>query len=377
MNYSTVVLSADQKEYQITCEIQTIKVVKVIFQMFAIMEIQYGYVCWMFLEAISAIVIAVRLQYRVFREYPWLKVDMTKVNELKSRYDYVLEKIKMSFYHRIGGFFLTQTTPLLVYAFASLTMVAIYGNYLIIMTGCLLLVDALSRGFYAGIGNLVAEGTKDIIKIKSVFWDVFTLRLFIAGGICFGIWHLSESFVILWIGEDYVMPSVPLFFLIATFFIQMSRTCEFFLVAYGLFKDIWAPIVESMLNLGCSIFLVNFFGLSGIFMGVVISQLIVVIIWKGYFLFSSAFKESSKEYYVGFIKKVALIVISATATELLVRKLDFSPVEGIGSWCLYSSILMLVYVTISLILFYLLDPQSRVMFTRIYNLLTRLVNIIK
>lgn len=47
-----------------------------------------------------------------------------------------------------------------------------------------MLVEAVFRGLSAGVGNLVAEG--DIKLIKSIFWQIVTARLFLAGLICSG-----------------------------------------------------------------------------------------------------------------------------------------------------------------------------------------------
>ena len=46
VNYKTIVLSADQKEYQITFRIQSIKVIKVFVQMVAIGTLSHGYLWW-------------------------------------------------------------------------------------------------------------------------------------------------------------------------------------------------------------------------------------------------------------------------------------------------------------------------------------------
>lgn len=56
---------------------------------------------------------------------------------------------------------------MIIYAYASLTLVAIYGNYMLLVTGISLFMDALLRGMNAGVGNLVAEGDKQ--RIKNVF----------------------------------------------------------------------------------------------------------------------------------------------------------------------------------------------------------------
>lgn len=47
-------------------------------------------------------------------------------------------------------------------------------------------------------------------------------------------------------------------------FIAMTRTNDSFIVAYGLFQDVYAPVVEAILNLGLSVVLGYYYGLAGI-----------------------------------------------------------------------------------------------------------------
>lgn len=58
---------------------------------------------------------------------------------------------------------LGQTSPLIIYAFLSLTVVAIYGNYMLLVVSTSMIVTSMVNGMNAGIGNLVAEGNKEKI----------------------------------------------------------------------------------------------------------------------------------------------------------------------------------------------------------------------
>ena len=76
--------------------------------------------------------------------------------------------------------------------------------------------------------------------------------------------HLSHSFISFWVGQDYLLDS--------TFFRFISYLCFYcndsyddsFIVAYGLFQDVYAPVVEAILNLGLSVVLGYYYGLAGI-----------------------------------------------------------------------------------------------------------------
>ena len=60
-----------------------------------------------------------------------------------------------------------QSSFIIIYAFVNLTMVGIYGNYMLIANSLRMLFNAVFTGVVAGVGNLVAEGDKK--KMLAVF----------------------------------------------------------------------------------------------------------------------------------------------------------------------------------------------------------------
>lgn len=353
VNYKMIVLSADQKEYKVTIETQSVKVIKVLMQILVVWKLPNGYVWWMFLEAVAAILTSIRLIICVKKEYPWLVSNVSKGKLLNRQYPQLLVKTKQLFFHKIGGFILWQLDPLIIYGFTSLTWVAIYGNYCILMFGCQMLVESISRGLNAGVGNLVVEGNTK--KIKKIFWEITTARLFLAGFVCSGVVLLSESFVILWIGEDYVLPKQALFFMVIIFFIQMTRTSDIFLHAYGLFQDIWAPFLELFLNLSLSILFGYFWGLSGILAGVMVSQILIVNSWKAYFLYNQGFNQGILEYIVLYTKKIILLFLTSQISFYLFKMININETINVFNWIADGIRFMFIYAFVGFILFIVFD----------------------
>lgn len=357
INYRQIVLTADQKEYKITLNVQGFKILKVILQILAIRYLSNGYVYWMILELLFSATAAVVLDKVLKREYPWLKSSPKQGNELRAKYPEIITKTKQVFFHQIAIFVLTQTSPLIIYVYASLTLVAVYGNYMLIVTGVTLLMNALLNSVSAGIGNLVAEGNKK--QIKEVFWELTSLRIWLASIICFGIYKLGHSFIILWVGAEFVLDQSSFWILIIIAFINLTRTNSIFLSAYGLFHDIWAPLTEAILNLGLSILLGYYYGLSGILLGVAISLLLVVYGWKPYFLYRCGFKESIWEYVLRYIKYLLLIGVSFAGTFYLSNKIFSDFVSSYWEWTVYALKLISLYIFISSLLFLCVDESLR------------------
>ena len=229
------------------------------------------------LEGGFAVIASIALSAMVRRTYPFLKTGISTSAELKKKYPEIVTKIKQIFFHKISTFVLQQTSPLIIYAFASLTLVTYYTNYTTITIGLALLLNALFNSIGAGVGNLVASGDKQ--RIMNVFDELFSVRFYISAGASIALYILTPSFITLWIGEQYILPQSTLAIICFTLFLNASRTSvDSYINAYGLFQDVWAPIAEACLNLGLSVLFGWIWGLNGILMGVVVSLLLIVFL---------------------------------------------------------------------------------------------------
>ena len=208
VNYKQIVLSADQQEYRIQYTYKASMLAKLLCQILAIRYLPNGYVWWLVLEVVFAVVASVALNRVIARTYPYLETDMDRGKELAKKYPDILTKVKQLFFHKIGGFALSQTSPIIIYAYTTLTVVALYGNYMLIIMGGQTLMTAIFNSMNAGIGNLVAEGNRE--RILAVFEELFSIRFLFTCVMCFGVFILTPSFIILWIGNEYVLDSMVL-----------------------------------------------------------------------------------------------------------------------------------------------------------------------
>ena len=262
---------------------------------------------------------------------------------------------------------MTQTSPLIIYAYASLTLVAIYGNYMLIVTGVTMLVNALLNSIGAGVGNLVAEGDKK--KIKAVFWELTVLRMWIASVICFGMYMLGDSFITLWVGKEYILSQSAFVILIAITFINLTRTNDIFLNAYGLFQDIWSPMVETFLNLGLSILLGYYYGITGILSGVLISLVVVICTWKPYFLYGWGFKENVLEYILLYIKYIVGLIVSFRISSFCIYKFLSIGEKDYLHLFFYAIQVVVLYSIISILILFCIGGSAKKFIKRIWEAL--------
>ena len=201
-----------------------------------------------------------------------------------------------------------------------------------------MLLGALFTGLGASVGNMIAEGDRPLIL--KVFRELFSSRFLIVALCSICIWFLADPFITVWLGAEYLLDRTTLLLIVVTFFLgSMRSVVDMFINSYGLFQDIWAPLVEAVLNLGFSIGLGYFYGLHGILGGVIISQLIIIFTWKPYFLFTRGMKEPIGIYIVLYAKHLLAGAVCFFIVRAVCGLIPFDPASSIWSFLLYASIL--------------------------------------
>ena len=283
-NYKQLLVGANQKQYLVNAYFQTIGIVQSITQIFLAYYYRNLYL-WVLVGLFFTIIGILVFNYRIRQLYPWLKISIKEGKQNLTKHPEVLKKTRQIFIHKIKDFILYRSDDILVGVFVSVIHVAFYGNYTIITNKLNYLVNILSDGMNAGVGNLIAEGnSQNTIK---VFWELTALRFLIAGVVIFGLLLFTQSFIACWFGKQYILSDPILYLLLFNTFIYLSRgVVQMYIGAYGLFSDVWAVWAELFLNIAITLCLAPFYGIIGILLGKIVSVFFIAIFWKPYFLFT-------------------------------------------------------------------------------------------
>lgn len=368
-NYRQVLIQADQKNFKLMPWIHGVRYSKIFLQIALLMFTPLGIWGWIGAELAGGIVTVFAINHVIRKEYPWLRPSEESAKLLLPRYKSLMTKVKQLFAHKIGTFVLHQTSPLIIYAFVSLETVTYYGNYMMLIGYCMTLMNVIFGGISASIGNLIADNNKN--HTMEVFWELFTSRVWIAGIACFGVYIFVGPFISIWLGNRYVFGESTLLLLILYMYIHISRTViESFKDAYQLFADVWSPIAESCLNLGCSILFGYLWGLNGVLMGVNLSLIIIILLWKPYYTFRHGLKSPVLPYYMQYAFHTGVLIVGALVAKWMMAQFQYE----------HSDLITLVFVlllgmTVFIIITYailMLSTKGMRMFTiRIKNILLR------
>ena len=258
--------------------------------------------------------------------------------------------------------------------FVSVIKVAFYGNYTMIINKFLYLVNILSDGLSAGVGNLVAEGNEN--NIMKVYWEMTAARFFILGIIIFPLLMFLQPFIGCWLGWQYQLGEVIIYLLIFNLFIRLQPAAVYiFIGASGLYSDVWAAWTELIINLAVTLLLAPTYGITGILLGKIISFFFISFFWKPYYLFSQGFHKSVWTYWHGMVPYYLIFTFIAAFAIWLKYQIINQHVDSFVSLITYGALLTIPIIIVYFLLLFQFSNGMKYFVARkpaIYKILQRI-----
>ncbi len=346
INYRQILLSADQKNYLVAIYYQSANILKTIIQIYLAYNFK-NYFIWVAIEFVFSVIGCIILNWKIDKEYPWLKVDRSQGKKLLEKYPDIIIKTKQVFIHKIKDFVLVKSDELFIFLFVSLKMVAYYGNYMMIISRLISLFSSITSSVGASIGNLVAEGNKE--QMLKVFWELTTIQHTIAAIISFSIYCFIEPFINHWLGAEFILNHDILILLTVYLYICNSRGgVDTFNYAHGLYADVWSAWAELIINVSITIICGIKWGIIGILLGKIASLIPIVVIWKPYYLFTNGFKISVVIYWKNVLRNYMISAFSFGTALYTIQFIPLNPYNNIWEWIYYAISCMSIFLSIEL-----------------------------
>lgn len=341
INFKSIVLGADQKGYKVSRVTQGANILFKIIVLLIMPYTDYPFLWYIGMNFFGSTFGCVWLCYIMKKEYPWLNTSGIKGQEVMRERPEVMKKTGQAFFHRVGGMVLGQMCPLLMYKYTSLTVIAYYGNYLLIVAKISAILGMVFASTGAAVGSLIASGDRE--KIVRVFWELIDSRLCMSWIGIFSIYFLIQPFITVWLGGQYLLSNMVLTLLLFNEAMNINRaTVESFLLGNGQYQDIWSPIAEGIMTLVTAFWFGDMWGISGVLLGIIVTEILFIGIWKPYFLFSIGLKLPWYNYFVPYAKRILLLAACAVGYYCLFGLYDFSVIDGYLSWSIHAIVVFLI-----------------------------------
>ena len=297
------------------------------------------------------------------RAYPYLRdKDVKKLTPEETKV--VAAKTKALICHKVGDVARLQTDILVISSFVNVDTSAIVGNYTYIITYVGNFVNIIFESVISGFGNVVATESKERQYLLFRVYRFFACWLFGFGAV--GFFHLLTPFIgDVWLRDKgCTLPQVTVTLLVMDFYLKGGRTVlANFKIAAGVFEqDRFLPLIQGIVNLVVSIALVMKIGVTGVYVGTLVSGILANLI-RPKIIYRVCFEKKAGVYFRDSLKYMG-VVLAVGAVITPIRK------AVMGEATVLTFALMVILITLLYTLVFLAVFHRTEEFSYLWNAVT-------
>lgn len=207
------------------------------------------------------------------------------------------KSIKAMFMHKVGKHFVNSIDSIVISAFVGVVALGEYSNYIVILTAMANVIKQIFTSIISVIGHLYAESDKETSRRNCEL--LHYLNFFVGLVFYLGYFAVIDSLVSIVFSEELVvLKSVTIVITINGFVQFMRESILAYRDATGTFYyDRWKSIVEGAVNIVLSILFVKLFGVAGVIVATIVTNIIICHIIEPFVLFRHAFECSPRKHY--------------------------------------------------------------------------------
>lgn len=298
--YKSSILNAMQKNY--VCNYYQIigKITMTIFMSLSLILFK-NFLIYLSIQILFKLIINILISKRADKMYPYIKKTENS-NLEKNEKKNIFKNVYALFCNQIGNVLINGTDNIIISKYVSLISVGLYSNYCLIISALSTFIGQMFNGIVASVGNLAVNSEKE--KTFNLFNNIHFINFLISSFCVIELTCCINSFIEISFGKKYVLDTFTIIIIIINFYLlAMKNVVGTFKYALGIFwDDKYCTIIRAIINLILSIILANIYGISGVFLGTLISDLSTTFWYQPYILFKKGFEERSKKYFFDFIK---------------------------------------------------------------------------
>lgn len=229
----------------------------------------------------------------------------------------VSKNTKAMFLHKIGGTLSNATSSLLISALISVVVLGKYSNYILVMTGMTGLLNLVFTSITSIVGHYFIKYGKE--KTLKQFYKIYTINISIGFLFFLGYHSIIEPLIMVIFGTEQIIESNIVIFITISYFIRfMRQSTLLFKDAAGIFYyDRYKPLIQGLVSIVLSIFLINIIGIIGLLVSHIITDLFIAHIIEPFVLYKYGFNKSPINYYIYNYTIIALFSLSTFAFEIV------------------------------------------------------------
>lgn len=298
--YKRTLFTADQKNYYVTV-IETIVSIILTGIQIAVLIFLKNYILYLCSSIIAILIQNIFISFQCDRQYPYLTNTKFASRLDKAETKVLSKNIYSLFIYKAAIAVESGTDNLIMTAYCGLIITGVCSNYTLITASITSILMMVMSSATASIGNIIAtESRENTYKIYSLL-DFMGFWVYAVCGICLVV--LINPFISIWLGSGYMIGFWTSAVLCINFYISgVQNVNSNFRNAYGLFYEgRYRPICMVLINIGASVILVKWIGITGIFIGTLLSRILTVGTFDPYIVFKYGLHQKLRKYYASHI----------------------------------------------------------------------------
>lgn len=331
--YKSSVINAHQEGYLIS---KFNMILNIIFSIVRIlvMLLTKNYAIYVSLLTLATLVNNIYISHIANKRYPYIKKCDTDLN--KEEKSGIFKNVGSAFLYKVSSVLMNSTDNILISKIVGTEIVGYYSNYLTIINTLSSYVSIVFYSLTASIGNVIAKESNE--KQYATFREVQMLSYWFAIVVSSCVYVLIDSVITIWIGKGFVLDHLTIIAIVVNFYLAcVLYPIWIFREAAGLYrKTKYIMVICALINVGLSILLGMWLGLSGILFASAISKLVTYVWYEPIILFRDYLKDSSKKYFLPVLFVTSVTVVVSIILSYIVSFIPFSGIIGVlikGTLC--------------------------------------------
>lgn len=304
VSYKYSLVNAQQKNY-IQTNINTItKIITTVLQILVVI-LTRNFLLYLLTDMFVQLAQKFFVNWYMNRLYPFL-LDKDVQPLTRKESSEVWTKTRALVFHKVGDVARLQTDSLIISSFIEVAVSGMVDNYNMVINAVSNFVNIIFNSVISGFGNLIATESEE--RQYQMFRVYRFFASWIYGFAVTGFWILLTPLIRLWLGDAWVLPGSAVACILTDLYFKGDRiVLSNYKTAAGVFEpDKYLALIQGLVNLVLSIWLVQKIGLTGIYVGTVISGLIANVT-KPVIIYRVCFHRRAGAYFLDTLKYVLVV----------------------------------------------------------------------
>lgn len=312
--YRLSLLQADQKSSIISNYSSVFNVIKTIAQIILLLMFK-NFTIYLLTQMACTILQNIAIAVKVKKDYPIFnksKEELPKEEKKK-----IFDDVKALMLQKISFKVLNTSDSIIISAFVGINWVGLLSNYIMIEEAIVAVLSQITSSISASLGNFFVEEDRENGYL--MFKRIEFMNFWLYGFSAIALITLSNPFVRIWLGDNYVLENIIIIALFSRFFIEgYINTMSSFRSTLGLFtQGKYLPLIVAGLNIALSIGLSYPLGLAGVLIATPISRLCINGWYMPLVIHRDGFYKSVKPYYIKLVLRFVLLALIVTVMNFI------------------------------------------------------------